>query len=125
MERLPNELLNNIAAEIDCPKDLLALATTSKAWCETRTLCGRRRLVWIFFAEHPGLAYHAHTLELGNGSTGTARHDDAKCYPEHTSCKQLAVFIDLSEIHITIDAGESFRSQSALYLTPILDMLIT
>ncbi|KIJ43184.1 hypothetical protein M422DRAFT_253381 [Sphaerobolus stellatus SS14] len=73
MERLPNELLNNIAAEIDCPKDLLALATTSKAWCETRTLCGRRRLVWIFFAEHPGLAYHAHTLELGNGSTGTAR----------------------------------------------------
>ncbi|KIJ45976.1 hypothetical protein M422DRAFT_250398 [Sphaerobolus stellatus SS14] len=66
MEHLPNELPNNIAAEINRPKDLLALAMTSKAWyyciipdhLETRILF---------------LAYHVHTLELGNGSTGTAR----------------------------------------------------
>ncbi|KIJ43389.1 hypothetical protein M422DRAFT_67876 [Sphaerobolus stellatus SS14] len=74
MEGLPNELLDKISEVMDSPKDLLALAMTSKMWCnliipnhlETRVVRaeGRRRVVWKFFAENPRLAAHIHTVEI-------------------------------------------------------------
>ncbi|KIJ43391.1 hypothetical protein M422DRAFT_104244, partial [Sphaerobolus stellatus SS14] len=65
---LPNELINKILEETDSPKDLLALAMSSKAWCnliipnhlEARVVRAesRKRVIWNFFAHHPRLASH-------------------------------------------------------------------